>query len=89
MTKQELVDTISEKTGISKDVVTLVINETNEAIIAVLQKGDPVKISGFGTFYTKTRKGRVGRNPKTGETVEIQDKTVPKFRAGKQLKEAF
>ena len=89
MTRQELVDAISLKTGISKETVSLVMNETNEVIIETLKKGEPIKISGFGTFYTKTRKGRIGKNVKTGETIEIPEKTISKFRAGKQLKEAF
>ena len=89
MTKHELVELISGKTGIDKDTVTIIMSHTNESIIEALKKGEPIKISGFGTFYTKTRKGRVGRNPKTGEVVEIPGKTVPKFRAGKLFKDAF
>lgn len=89
MTKQDLVDLISVKTGIKKETVAAVMAETNEAIVEALKQGEPIKISGFGTFYTKTRKGRTGRNPKTGESVEIPVKTVPKFRAGKLFKEAF
>ena len=89
MTKQELIEAISIKTGIPIETVAIVVTETNEAIIEALKRGEPIKISGFGTFYTKDRKARVGRNPKTGETVEIPGKTIPKFRAGKTLKASF
>lgn len=89
MNKGELVDVISEKTGIQKNTVALIISETHETIIQKLKEGDTVKIAGFGTFLTTKREARKGRNPKTGETVEIPEKVVPKFRPGKTMKETL
>jgi len=89
MNKGELVDVISEKTGIQKNTVALIINETHETIIEKLKGGDTVKIAGFGTFLTTKREARKGRNPKTGATVEIPEKIVPKFRPGKAMKETL
>ena len=89
MNKGELVDVISEKTGIQKNTVALIINETHETIISKLKEGSSVKIAGFGTFLVTKREARKGRNPKTGATVEIPEKTVAKFRPGKAMKESL
>jgi len=89
MNKGDLVEVISEKTGINKNTVSLIINETHETIIAKLKEGDSVKIAGFGTFLTTKREARKGRNPKTGATVDIPAKTVAKFRPGKAMKETL
>jgi len=89
MNKGELVEVISEKTGVQKNTVALIINETHETIIAKLKEGDSVKIAGFGTFLTTKREARKGRNPKTGATVDIPEKTVAKFRPGKVMKETL
>jgi nucleoid DNA-binding protein len=86
MTKNELVQVISEKTGIKKDVVKNVLEEINLAIIKSLKKGDFVKISGFGTFYTMDTKAKKARNPKSGEVVEIPSRKLTKFRASKNIK---
>ena len=59
-----------------------------DTIINTLKKGDEVSIAGFGVFLTKNRKARTARNPRTGELVQVLSMTVPKFRAGKGLKEA-
>jgi len=87
--KKELVNTISEKTGLQKNTVALILNEIHETIIEKLKDGDTVKIAGFGTFLTKIRGAHTGRNPKTGDVVEIPDKRVVKFRPGKIIKETF
>jgi len=87
MNKSQLVDVIYEKTEVDKDTVALIINEMHEVICETLKKGDQVKISGFGTFYAKKTKARKGRNPKTGEEVDIPERNAPKFKAGKTLKE--
>lgn len=86
MTKKEMIEVLSEKTGIKKSTISLVINECHQTIIRALKKGDEVKISGFGTFYASERKSRKGRNPKTGETIIIPERTMGKFRPGKQIK---
>jgi len=87
--KSELVTAISESTASPKNTVATVLNCMNDTITQMLVKGDTVRIPGFGTFYTLKREARKGRNPKTGEVVEIPAKTVPKFKAGKTLKSAF
>jgi len=89
MNKGELVEVISEKTGIQKNTVALILNETHATIIEKLKSGDSVKIAGFGTFLTTKREARKGRNPKTGAIVEIPEKIVPKFRPGKVMKETL
>lgn len=87
MNKAELVEVISEKTGIQKNTVALIISETHETIIEKLKEGDSVKIAGFGIFLSKKRDARKGRNPKTGETVEIPEKMIPKFKPSKAMKD--
>jgi DNA-binding protein HU-beta len=86
MNKNDIIQVISEKTGISKELVRTVLEEINATIIKSLKKGDAVKVSGFGTFYPMDRKSRKGRNPKSGETVEIPSRKVTRFRASKNIK---
>ncbi len=89
MNKLELIQAISEKTGIEKNTVALIITETHETIIEKLKEGDSVKIAGFGIFLTKKRDARTGRNPKTGEKVEIPEKLMPKFKPSKTMKDSL
>ena len=89
MNKSELVDVLHEKTGVQKNTVALVLNEIHQTIIESLKKGEIVKISGFGTFLSKKRKSKKGRNPKTGVTVDIPERDVPKFKASKEFKDAL
>jgi len=89
MNKGELINVISERTGIQKNTVTLIVSEVHDTITRSLKSGDSVKIAGFGTFHVTDRQARQGRNPRTGEVVEIPAKSVPKFRAGKTLKSAI
>ena len=88
MNKKGLIENIYEKTGIDRTVISEVIREAHEIIIRELSKGDSVKISGFGTFHTVDREAKKGRNPKTGETIHIPPKRVPKFRPGKPMKDS-
>lgn len=93
MNKTELCAKLAKKTGLTKAQATDVVNELFETepgkgIIAVeLDAGRSVTIPGFGTFDTAHRKARQGRNPQTGETIEIAARTVPTFKAGKGLKD--
>ena len=89
MNKSDLVTAIAESTSLPKSTVAVVLNGVHETITANLVKGENVRIPGFGTFYSLKREARKGRNPKTGETVEIPAKMIPKFRAGKTLKDSF
>jgi len=87
MNKKELMDEVSEKVGITKKEVGNIIDATTEAIRKALSKGEKVTLVGFGTFRVLNRKARRGRNPQTGEELQISAKKVAKFKAGKNLKE--
>ena len=92
MNKSELVDALAKATGMTKSDAGRAIDalfSTDGGVIAkALRKGDRVQITGFGTFETKKRKARTGRNPRTGQTIRIAATTTPGFRAGKGLKDA-
>lgn len=88
MNKQDFIDKISRKAGITKREAKESIDVLFEEITKALKKGQKVTFVGFGTFSTRRRKARKGRNPKTGATIRIAAKRVPKFSAGKALKES-
>ena len=88
MKKQELVAAIAEKSGLSKTDAAKALKATTEAITEALAKGDTISLIGFGTFKTKTRAARTGKNPRTGEAIEVPAATVPAFKAGKALKDS-
>ncbi len=92
MNKSELVDALANATGMTKSDAGRAIDalfSTDGGVIAkALRKGNRVQITGFGTFETKNRKARTGRNPRTGETIRIAATRTPGFRAGKGLKDA-
>ena len=88
MNKSELINYISEDAKISKSAAEKAINSFMSNIRATLKKGQSVTLVGFGTFTISKRKARSGRNPQTGETMNIPAKKVPKFRPGKDLREA-
>lgn len=92
MNKSELVDALADATGMTKADAGRAIDalfSTDDGIIAKsLKKGEKVQITGFGTYETKHRKARTGRNPRTGETIRIAATKTPGFRAGKGLKDA-
>ena len=89
MNKTELIAAVAEKTGMTKKDAERVINATFESITAALAKGDKVAVSGFGNFEVKAREARVGRNPRTKETIEIPATKLPAFKAAKALKDAI
>lgn len=90
MNKAELVATIAEKTGLTKKDTEATINAFMESVEEELKKkGGKVQMIGFGTFETRSRKARTGRNPqKPGEVVQIAASTAPVFKAGKAFKDA-
>ena len=88
MNKAELVAAVAEKTGLSKKDTEKAVNATFDAISAALVEGGKVQLVGFGSFETKVRNARVGRNPRTKEEIEIPASRVPLFKAGKALKDA-
>jgi integration host factor subunit beta len=88
LTKAEMVESIAEKSGLSKKDVHFIIDSFFEEVKAALIQDRIVELRGFGTFEIRTRKGRdKARNPKTGETVRVKDHGVAVFRPGKELKE--
>lgn len=88
MSKQQLVEMIAEKAGLTKADATRALDATMESVTETLKKGDKVSLVGFGTFATSKRGAREGRNPRTGETVKIAARTAVTFKAGSKLKEA-
>ncbi len=88
MNKQDLVATVAKQTDISKQKAADAVDAVIDAIKASLKKGDDVRLVGFGTFSVAQRAATTGRNPRTGEPIKIPASKQPKFKAGKDLKEA-
>ena len=88
MNKTELVAAVAEKVGLTKKDAERVINATVETVTETLVKGEKVQLSGFGNFEVKAREARVGRNPRTKETIQIPATRLPAFKASKALKDA-
>jgi DNA-binding protein HU-beta len=86
--KSELIDAIAASADISKAAAGRALDGAMEAIKKALKKGDMVTLVGFGTFYVGKRAARTGRNPRTGASIKIKAAKVPKFRAGKALKDS-
>jgi len=89
LTKQDLIDVVSEKAGLTKKDTAAVVDTILDSIVESLKRGEKVSFVGFGTFEAKTRKAREGRNPATGETINIPARVVPSFKAGRALKDAL
>ena len=88
MNKTELIAIAAENAGLTKKDTERVLNAAIDAMTAALVKGEKVQLSGFGTFETKAREARVGRNPHTKEAIEIPATRVPAFKASQALKDA-
>jgi DNA-binding protein HU-beta len=86
MNKAQLIDKLSQKTRLTKIQSELVMDAALEIIQKTVSKGEEVKIVGFGTFSSVQRKARKGRNPKTGEVIDIPCSKVPRFKPGKDFK---
>lgn len=89
MNRKSLIEIVSQRIGFSESAVEKVTDTFLGTIQEVLKKEEKVQLSGFGTWKVKNRKARLGRNPKTGERIEIQPRRVPVFTAGQNLKEAL
>lgn len=87
MNKGELVDAITEKASVTKKQADAVLSATIEAIMEAVSEGEKVTLVGFGTFEGRSRQAREGRNPSTGQPINIPATTVPAFSAGKLFKE--
>ena len=89
MNKNEFVAAIAEKSGLTKKDAEAALNAYTEVVTDALKAGDSVQLIGFGTFEVRERAARQGRNPHTGETIEIAAAKVPAFKPGKALKDAI
>lgn len=93
MNKSELVQSLASKTDMTKAeaqrAVDALFNTKDGIMTRALKKGDRIQITGFGTFETRKRKARTGRNPRTGKEIKIGPTTTPSFRPGKALKDAI
>jgi DNA-binding protein HU-beta len=88
MNRTDLIAAIAEKAGMTKKDAESALSATIETITDTLKKGDKVQLVGFGTFETRERAAREGRNPQSGEKIKIAATTSPVFKAGKALKDA-
>jgi integration host factor subunit beta len=87
LTKADLIAEVEKITELKRSDSETIVETIFENIILALQKGDKIEIRGFGSFRTRDRRGRVGRNPKTGAKVEVPPKKIPFFKPSKELKD--
>lgn len=88
MNKGEFVDAVAAKGSMSKADAATAVDAVLESVMDAMQNGDQVTLVGFGTFLVRKREARTGRNPRTGEPLQIAASNVPSFKAGKALKDA-
>lgn len=88
MNKAELIEAIAEGADLSRASAAKALDATLEALTKALKKGEEVTLVGFGSFYVGKRAARTGRNPQTGEAINIEAAKIPKFKAGKTLKDS-
>ena len=88
MNKSELIDAAADKASLSKSDVSSALDALVETITETVARGDKVSVTGFGTFERRERAARTGRNPQTGEEMEIRASKAPAFKAGKSFKDA-
>jgi len=87
LTKADLVEEVVKVTELPRKESETIVETIFEGIIGALQNGDKIEIRGFGSFRTRQRRGRIGRNPKTGAKVEVPPKRIPFFKPSKELKD--
>jgi integration host factor subunit beta len=87
MTKADLVEEVIKVKQLPRKEAEVTVETIFESVIFALQSGDKIEIRGFGSFRTRSRRGRMGRNPKTGEKVEVPAKRIPFFKPSKELKD--
>ena len=88
MNKANLIEKVQEENDFTKAQAERIVNTVFDSIVNAVKKGDSVSVAGFGVFEAKKRASRMGRNPATGETIQIKASTSPKFRPAKAFKEA-
>lgn len=87
MTKADLVEEVVRVSNVSKKHAEIIVNTVFSSIINALQREDKIELRGFGSFRVRRRRSRQGRNPKTGDQVEVPEKRIPYFKPGKELKD--
>jgi integration host factor subunit beta len=87
MTKADLIEEVSRVVELTRKESEVIVEAIFESVVSSLRSGDKVEIRGFGSFRTRERKGRVGRNPKSGDKVEVPPKTIPFFKPSKELRD--
>jgi integration host factor subunit beta len=87
MTKAELIDEVSKVVEMTRKDSEIIVETIFDSIVSSLHKGDKIEIRGFGSFRTRQRQPRVGRNPKTGSRVEVPSKRIPYFKPSKELRD--
>jgi integration host factor subunit beta len=87
LTKADLIEEVLKVTDLPRKESETIVETIFDSIIGAIQKGEKIEIRGFGSFRTRRRRGRVGRNPKTGEKVEVPAKRIPFFKPSKELKD--
>jgi integration host factor subunit beta len=87
MTKADLVEEVVRVSNVSKKHAEIIVNTVFSSIIEALQQDDKIELRGFGSFRVRRRRSRQGRNPKTGDRVEVPEKRIPYFKPGKELKD--
>jgi len=87
LTKADLIEEVLRVTELPRKESETIVETIFDSIIEALQKGEKIEIRGFGSFRTRQRRGRVGRNPKTGEKVDVPAKKIPFFKPSKELKD--
>ena len=88
MNKQELIGHVADRSGMSRNDASKAVETMLDVITSTLKRGDEVRLVGFGNFSVTRRKASTGRNPRTGEPMQIRESTQPKFKPGKGLKDA-
>jgi integration host factor subunit beta len=87
MTKADLIEEVSRVVELTRKESEVIVETIFDSVVGSLRSGDKVEIRGFGSFRTRERKGRVGRNPKSGDKVEVPPKTIPFFKPSKELRD--
>jgi integration host factor subunit beta len=87
MTKADLIEEVSRVVELTRKESEVIVETIFDSVVGSLRKGDKVEIRGFGSFRTRERKGRIGRNPKSGDKVEVPPKTIPFFKPSKELRD--
>ena len=87
LTKAELIEEVSRITELPRKAAAIIVERILDSMVRAIERGDKVEIRGFGSFHTRPRRARVGRNPKTGARVEVPARRVPFFKPSKELRE--